>query len=189
MTKEVQFDPGFIQHISAFIPNIEYVYNSLAHFKNFNQKKQQFKMYYPKIQSLLKNYLGFYMGCMLWAAYIKQFDGANILNNLCFGGEYNETETLSEVDFIFEYIEQLKKDAKYYTGQDFVPETIWTKIINTYKDFLQLNKGFVNTKTTNDVQLPKNLIVSDLDEIYNAIEKVIENGKLNELLPLAQKVL
>jgi hypothetical protein len=100
MTQEVLFDPGFVQHISAFVPNIEYVYNSLAQFKNFNQKKQQFKMYYPKIQSLLKNYVGFYLGCILWAIYIKQFKGANILNNLCFGAEYDENETLCEVEFI-----------------------------------------------------------------------------------------
>lgn len=39
----VQFDPGFIQHMSAFEPNIEYVYNNLNSFKNFNQKKLQFK--------------------------------------------------------------------------------------------------------------------------------------------------
>ena len=31
----VQFDPGFIQHISAFEPNIEYVYNTKL--KNFRQ--------------------------------------------------------------------------------------------------------------------------------------------------------
>ena len=52
--QEVQFDPGFVRHMSAFVPNIEYVYSSLAQFRNFSQKKQQFKMYYPKIQSLLK---------------------------------------------------------------------------------------------------------------------------------------
>ena len=69
----VQFDPGFIQHMSAFEPNIEYVYNNLNSFKNFNQKKLQFKMFYPKIQSLLKNYIGFYLGCILWARKINAF--------------------------------------------------------------------------------------------------------------------
>ena len=33
----VQFDPGFIQHMSAFIPNIEYVYNTLAAYRDFNR--------------------------------------------------------------------------------------------------------------------------------------------------------
>lgn len=187
-----QFDPGFVQHISAFVPNIEYVYAGLNRLKNFTLKKNQFKMYYPKIQSLLKNYLGFYLGCILWAAYISQLDEKPILNNLCFGGEYSEKETLSEVDFIKDYIEQLKKDVKYYTGQDFTINENSINILNAYREFLIANKGFVETKTTKDIKLPANLKTpseKDLEEILSGIEKVIDNGKLYELFPLAEKVL
>lgn len=187
-----QFDPGFVQHMSAFVPNIEYIYAGLNRLKNFTLKKNQFKMYYPKIQSLLKNYLGFYLGCILWATYISQLDEKPILNNLCFGGEYSEKETLSEVDFIKDYIEQLKKDVKYYTGQNFTIDEISINILNAYKEFLIANKGFVETKTTKDIKLPANLKTpsdKDLEEILSGIEKVIDNGKLYELFPLAQKVL
>lgn len=187
-----QFDPGFIQHISAFEPNIEYVYNTLNSFKNFNQKKLQFKIFYPKIQSLLKNYLGFYLGCILWAVYIKNLDNKPLLNNLCFGGEYSEKDTLSEVEFIEEYLEQLKKDVKYYTGQNFLIDTESLNILAAYREFLKANKGFVETKTTNDIKLPQSLKTpseKDLAEILEGIEKVIDNGKLYELFPLAQKVL
>lgn len=187
-----QFDPGFVQHMSAFVPNIEYVYAGLDRVKNFTQKKNQFKMYYPKIQSLLKNYLGFYLGCILWATYISQLDEKPILNNLCFGGEYSEKETLSEVDFIKDYIEQLKKDVKYYTGQDFTINENNINILNAYREFLIANKGFVETKTTKDIKLPTNLKTpseKDLEEILSGIEKVIDSGKLYELFPLAQKVL
>lgn len=187
-----QFDPGFVQHISAFVPNIEYVYAGLNRLKNFTLKKNQFKMYYPKIQTLLKNYLGFYLGCILWAAYISQLDEKPILNNLCFGGEYSEKETLSEVDFIKDYIEQLKKDVKYYTGQDFTINENSINILNAYREFLIANKGFVETKTTKDIKLPANLKTpseKDLEEILSGIEKVIDNGKLYELFPLAEKVL
>ena len=187
-----QFDPGFVQHMSAFVPNIEYVYAGLNRLKNFTLKKNQFKMYYPKIQSLLKNYLGFYLGCILWAVYISQLDEKPILNNLCFGGEYSEKETLSEVDFILDYIEQLKKDVKYYTGQDFTIDENSINILNAYREFLIANKGFVETKTTKDIKLPTNLKTpsdKDLEEILSGIEKVIDNGKLYELFPLAQKVL
>lgn len=186
----VQFDPGFIQHLSAFVPNIQYVYESLGQFKNFNQRKMQFKMYYPKIQSLLKNYIGFYLGCILWAVYIKQFENTEILNNLCFGGEYNEEETLSEVDFIKEYIEQLKKDVKYYTGQNFSIDSQSLSIIDAYREFLKINEGFVKTSTTNDIKIPSSFKTpKDLQEIHNAIEKVVENGKLYELFELAEKVI
>ncbi len=187
-----QFDPGFVQHMSAFVPNIEYVYAGLDRVKNFTQKKNQFKMYYPKIQTLLKNYLGFYLGCILWATYISQLDEKPILNNLCFGGEYSEKETLSEVEFIKDYIEQLKKDVKYYTGQDFTIDEKSINILNAYREFLIANKGFVETKTTKDIKLPANLKTpseKDLEEILSGIEKVIDNGKLYELFPLAEKVL
>ena len=188
--QEVQFDPGFVRHMSAFVPNIEYVYGSLAQFRNFSQKKQQFKMYYPKIQSLLKSYMGFYLGCMLWALYIKQFDGAKIFNNLCFGVEYNEVETLNEVDFIKKYIEQLKKDAKYYANQEFIPDESFEKILDTYREFLKLNEGFVKTQTTTDIKIPASIKTpKDLDAINIEIRKVCENGKIYELLPLAGQIL
>lgn len=187
---EVQFDPGFIKHMAAFVPNIEYAYNSLAQFKNFNQKKQQFKMYYPKIQSLLKNYLGFYLGCILWALYLKQFNDAKILNNLCYGGQYSENETLYEVKFIKNYIEQLKKDVKYYTGQNFSIDTMSLNILDAYEEFLKVNEGFVKTATTNDIKIPDSFkIPNDLDNIKKEIDNVCENGKLYDLFPLAGIIL
>lgn len=188
----VQFDPGFIQHMSAFEPNIEYVYSSLNSCRNFNQKKMQFKMFYPKIQSLLKNYLGFYLGCILWAVYIKSLGEKSITGNLCYGGEFSENETLEEVDFIKAYIEQLKKDAKYYLNQDFSIDNVHLKVLDAYREFLKVNEGFVKVQTTTDVKLPESLktpSADDLQEILEEIEKVIENGKLHELFTLAEKVL
>lgn len=188
----VQFDPGFIQHMSAFEPNIQYVYNSLNSCRNFNQKKMQFKMFYPKIQSLLKNYLGFYLGCILWAVYIKSLGEKPIAGNLCYGGDFSETETLEEVDFIKSYIEQLKKDAKYYLGQNFSIDEESIKVLDAYREFLKLNEGFVKVQTTADVKLPASLKSVDeagLKEIFVGIEQVIENGKLHELFALSEKVL
>ena len=188
----VQFDPGFIQHMSAFEPNIEYVYSSLNSCRNFNQKKMQFKMFYPKIQSLLKNYLGFYLGCILWAVYIKSLGEKPITGNLCYGGEFSENETLEEVDFINAYIEQLKKDAKYYLNQDFSIDEESLKVLDAYREFLKVNEGFVKVQTTTDVKLPECLKTptsKDLQLILEEIEKVIENGKLHDLFTLAEKVL
>ena len=187
---EVQFDPGFVRHMSAFIPNIEYVYDSLEQAKNFNQKKLRFKMFLPKIQSLIKNYMGFFIGCILWAIYIKQYDKADILNNICCGGEYSDEETLSEVDFIKNYLEQLKKDVKYYTGQEYSYSEKYTRIIDTYKEFLKANEGFTKTKTTNDIVIPFGIKTpSNLNLILKEIEKVVDNGKLYDLLDLSDKVL
>lgn len=188
----VQFDPGFVRHITAFVPNIEYIYETLGRFKNFNQKKLQFKMFYPKIQSLLKNYIGFYLGCILWAVYIRNLGDKPLLNNICYGGEYSEEDTLSEINFIEKYIEQLKKDVKYYLGREFLIDEESLNILDAYRDFLKENKGFVNAKTTADIKLPvglKSPSKEDLQVILFEIEKVIDNGRLYELFPLAQKVL
>ena len=184
-----QFDPGFVQHISAFVPNIEYAYGSLSRYSNFGMKKQQFKMLLPKIKHLIENYLGFYMGCMLWASYIKNLEDTVILNNFGLGCEYDEQETLSEVDFIVNYLEQLKKDVKYYTGQDFSIDTTSLNILDAYRTFLKVNKGFTKTEKTSDIVIPKSFKKLDKDEeVLAKIEEVTENGDLRELIALSGKL-
>ncbi len=184
-----QFDPGFVQHISAFVPNIEYAYGSLNRFKNFGMKKQQFKMLLPKIEHLLENYLGFYTGCILWASYIKNLDDTPLLNNFGFGCEYNEEETLSEVDFILNYIEQLKKDVKYYTGKDFSIDSTSLNILNAYRSFLKANEGFTKTEKTSDIVLPEGFKNTGKDEeVLSKIEEVIETGNLKDLISLSGKL-
>ena len=65
-------------------------------------------------------------------------------------------------------------------------------ILDTYREFLKINEGFVKVQTTSDVKLPENLKSVDetnMKEIIDGIEKVIENGKLHELFAYAEKVL
>ena len=100
--------------------------------------------------------------------------------------------SLEEVSFIKNYIEKLKKDAKYYIGQNFIIDEKWIKILDAYKEFLKANEGFIKTQNTTDVKLPdclKNVEENDLDEILAGIERVIDNGKLYELTSLTEKVL
>lgn len=185
-----QFDPGFVQHISAFVPNIEYAYGALNRYSNFGMKKQQFKMLLPKIQHLLENYLGFYMGCMLWASYIKELENTPLLNNFGYGCDYDEAETISEVDFILNYVEQLKKDVKYYTGKDFSIDTTSLNILEAYKTFLKENKGFTQVEKTSDIVIPKSFKKLGKDEeSLQKIEEVIETGNLKELISLSGKLL
>ncbi len=188
----VQFDPGFIKHMSAIVPNIEYAYGALSKIKSFNQKKQQFKMFYPKILTLLETYMSFYAGSILWAVYIRTLKNTPLLNNICYGGEYNEDEILSEVDFVRNYLDQLKKDVKYYMGQDFTYDPQYLTILEAYKEFLKENKGFVNAQTTDDIVIPKSFKTpseEELDEIFNKIYEVNDTGRLKDLLPLVTKVI
>ncbi len=187
-TDGAQFDPGFAQHITVFEPGIKYIYSAFENFKNFGQKKLQFKLYYPKLQSMLTNHIAFYLGCMLWAAYIQTQKGKPVLNNLCYGAEYDETETLEEVDFMLEFVDKFPKDVKYYLGQNFSLDSASINIIEAYREFLKLNKGFTQAQTTDDIKLPANLHLRDAEAVLNKIESVVETGKLTELYGLYEQL-
>lgn len=189
-TDGAQFDPGFIAHLNAFVPAIEYTYRNIYSFKNFNQKKMHFKMQYNKILNLIESYTGFYLGCMLWAACIKDMDKP-VLNNLCCGAEYNEKETVEEVDFIRKYLEQFEKDTKYYLAQAYKPEDFTLKILDEYEEFLKVNKGFTEVKNTSDIKLNKEMLPlskEDRELILEKIADVVETGNFKELYPLNDKL-
>lgn len=188
----VQFDPGFTAYVSAIVPNIEYVYTNLSKYKNFGQKKNFFKMYSTKIQKVLDDYIAFYLGCMLWADSVKTLSGKKILNNFCCGSEYNEEETLYEVLFTTEYAKQFIKDMKYYTGKDIQIEEYKFDILNAYKEFLKANEGFTKLETTDDIKLPamlKELSAQEAETVIEKIEKVLDEGNLQELYSLRNKIL
>lgn len=184
-TNSVLFDPGYAQHTTILSMSIEYIYAGINQFKNLGQKKTKFKMMYPQIQKIVDNNVGFCLGSLLWAVYIKsQGDNISIEGNPCIGGTYDEAETVEEADYSIAFFTRLKKDIKYYLGKDYQINPQDIKILELYKEFLTLNEGFVNTKTTKDVKLPNKLHIpaqSDLDKIYEKIQEVIKSGNLLDL--------
>ena len=183
-TRTVKFDPGYAQHTTILSISLEYLYSSINSFKNFGQKKMKFKMSYPQILRMVDNNVGFCLGSLLWAVYIKSLGDVKIEGNPCLGDTYDKDEAGAEVDFSVEYYSQLKKDAKYYLGQDYVINPLLIKILNIYKEFLIENMNFVNTKTTNDIKLPQGFKTPSQDEIskiYSKIQEVIKSGNLLDL--------
>lgn len=179
------FDPGFAQHTTILSINVEYIYAAINQFKNFGQKKMKFKMLYPQIINMVNNNVGFCLGCLLWAVYIKSHDSAIIEGNPCLGDTYNEEESVEEVDYSIQYFTQLQKDAKYYLGTTYEINPKYIEVLEIYKDFLTLNKNFVETKTSNDIILPNNIKIpeqNDLEKIYTKIHDVIKTGKLIDLI-------
>ncbi len=190
MSNSVLFDPGFSEHTSILSHNIEYIYSGISRFKNLSQKKTQFKMYYKKIIELVDTSVSFCLGCLLWASYIKNLGNKNIINNPCLGEVYDEKSTVSEIEFIQEYLEQLKKDAKYYLGMTYEIKPEYEKILTVYKDFITMNKGFVNTKTTDDLVLPENLKkLENPEKVNEGIQNVVKTGELKSLLELYGTIL
>ncbi len=182
--QSVLFDPGYAQHTTILSINVEYMLAAINQFKNFGQKKLKFKMLYPQLIKMTENNTGFCLGSLLWAVYIKSLGNVKIEGNPCLGDTYNKEETVEEADYSIEYFEKLKKDAKYYIGENYKINPLHIKIIELYKEFLTLNCGFVNTKTTNDLLLPTGFKIpgsEDLEKIHNKINEVIKTGRLLDL--------
>lgn len=188
----VLFDPGYAQHTTILSIGIEYIYAQINQFKNLGQRKMKFKMMYPQILKMADNNVGFCLGSLLWAVYIKSLgDNIEIEGNPCFGGTYDEAETVEEADYSINFFSQIQKDAKYYLGKDYQVNPQYIKVLELYKEFLTLNFSFVNTKTTGDVKLPNGFKIPDeesLEKIHSKIQEVVSNGELLEMLPLLDLV-
>lgn len=185
MTKSnngLEFDPGFAPYILAFRGMIEYLYVDINRFKNLSQKKLKFRQYYKKILLGFNNNIGFYVGCLMWAAYIKTQPTQEILNNHCFGNPYNEEENISDTQFMLKFTELFNKDMKYFLNEEFSFDEKVVNIIKMYEEFLTLNKGFTETKTNADILLPKDFVPQNAENYKTIIDKVLETGKLEELI-------
>lgn len=184
----VLFDPGYAQHTTILSMSSEYIYAQINQFKNMNQRKMKFKMLFPQLVRMSDNNVGFCLGSLLWAVYIKSLgDNIEIEANPCIGGTYDEAETVEEADFSIAFFEKLNKDSKYYLGKEYKYDEILVKILEVYKEFLTLNCGFVSTKTTGDVQLPQGIKIPNnevLGQIHDKIQEVIKSGNLLDLLPM-----
>lgn len=178
----LEFDPGFGPYIMAFQGTVEYLYADINRFKNLSQKKMRFRQYYKKILDVFYNNVGFYIGCLMWAAYIKTQDKQEILNNHCLGKEYNEDENTVETDFMIKFTELFPKDMKYFLGQNFEFDKNLDTILSAYRDFLIINRGFVDSKNNTDIKLPENIDTTNAASYKEDIEKILETGDLSKLM-------
>ena len=169
-------------YILAFRGTVEYLYMDINRFKNLSQRKMKFRQYYKKFLELFNNNLGFYVGCLMWAAYIKTQPEQDILNNNCLGGEYNKEENVSDVDFMIKFLELLPKDMKYFLGMNYEINPEDLKILEMYKEFLTINKGFVNSKKNTDILLPSGMKTDGADSFKDRIDEVLKTEDLSKLL-------
>lgn len=188
MSNGIEFDPGFAPYILAFSGSIEYFYLDINRFKNFSQKKMKFRQYYKKMLELFYNNLGFYVGCLMWAAYIKAQPEQKILNNGWYGLEYNEEENIADTNFMIKFLELLPKDVKYFLNEEYSINKYDLKILELYKEFLVLNKGFTNTKNNTDIILPEELVIDNVDNYKKIIDNAIEEENLSKLADYKEKL-
>ena len=196
MSDKVKFDPGIGNFVIDFNNFINDVYSQLMSFRTIHQKRARFKLYSNKIITNMKNNIAFYLGCLLWAYHIKNVNAdnpkeieGNIFLNLT-EEEKNNYDYMIQVNFMENYFDSYERDFLYYTGQETkIPEE-WKSILALYIEFLEKNKGFINTKTTDDIILPDIFSNKKISEDINAIiQETIEKKDLNLLLNMANIVL
>ena len=180
--KGLEFDPGFAPYILALRGTIEYLYTDINRFKNLSQRKMKFKQYYKKFLALFDNNLGFYVGCLLWSAYIKTQPKQEILGNHCLGQNYDEESNVSDTDFMIKFLELFPKDMKYFLGETFEFDGDYLKILEMYKEFLIINRGFVETKTNTDIKLPAEMKADNAETFKDKIDEVLKAEDLSKLL-------
>ena len=191
MTNEALFDPGFTKSLIPLSLDTKYFYDELNMIKNFNIKKSEFRIALPKLAQLTERHIGFYVGCMLWGAYLKTLGSEKIIGNPFLGKEYEEEPALSEINFIFDFVKKLDKDSKYYIGRPYTFDPKKLEILELYKEFIKKNESFVNTDTVDKIVLVGKLETMSKEEILEIekkIQDVIHTGKLEELLEFCDKI-
>ncbi len=194
-TNGVPFDPGYSAHTSYFSENLDYCSQILASIKQFNQKKNQFRILRPKLAKLFENCTAFYLGCLLWAAYIKfSFEESpkEILNNAFFGKKVPDEDIFYEIDSLLTYFDKYPKDCAYFFGKPESFPQAWFEILKIYREFLVVNENFEKVRTTADLKLPKSIKTptkTELEQILARIESVTKSGKLEDLFEIKGLIL
>ena len=187
--KGLEFDPGFGPYILAFRGTLEYLYADMNRYKNFSQKKLKFMQYHKKIIEMFENNVGFYVGCLMWAAYIKTQSKQKILSNHCLGQEYNEEANVSDTQFMIQFTSLFPKDMKYFLGQNYSFDEKIVEILKVYEEFLVLNKGFVSSEFNTGIELPKSVKVAGAQSYKLKIEEVLKTEDLSKLLEYLPEIL
>lgn len=181
---EYAFDPGYSRHLVSLVFSLEDMYSDINKFKNLNQKKFYFKQYYPGMIKLLNQNTSFYLGCLLWAVYLKSLPEGDIVGNHCLGKEYDEDKSLVELLFLMQFMRTFSKDTKYFMNQDFKYSEEDMEMLEVYKEFAIMNEGFVKTEKNTDLLLPKEVKTPTKDElntIKTTIDEVVSGGDFSKL--------
>ena len=186
---KAQFDPGFAPYVEHFSQNIQICTQIFSSMSSVHQKKFKYKVLYPQIISLIKNNVAFYYGCLLWAFVLMnenkenplEIEGNSFLNMT--DEDISKYDFLEEINFIIDYLPILDKDSKYYLGKSSNLPLFWKQILLLYKEFLELNNGFVKVSRTSDIKLPDAFLdIKYSETIKQKVEDSIRIGSIETLL-------
>lgn len=182
----VLFDPGYSDCILGVSDNVEFMYSAFVQSSMpLKQKKFQFSVLFPKLKKMTEQNVSFYLGCLLWATYLKSVKDGVFEYNPCLDNEFDEETAYNDTNFLIDFIqEKFNKDAKYYINATYQTDERFIKVLKTYNEFLKLNEGFKKVKTTEDIKLPTCLKPFSEDDIKLIKEKIDEAISLKNLAKL-----
>ena len=188
-SETVPFDPGIGAFAIDFNRFINDIYSQLMSFQSISMKRTRFRLLNSKIYAGLENNIAFYQGCLLWAEYLKNHfknEPAEISGNIYLNMTKEELEDydyLMQVNFIENYFDSYERDTLYYTGKKTEIPVRFRRILELYKEFLEKNKGFVNTRLTSDIILPEKIEAKlSSGDIKQLIDDAVSKGDLALLL-------
>ncbi len=183
--KTVLFDPGYAPLVIDSLGQIGYTYYIFNASSNLKAKRLNFPHVMRKFENLIQTNIAFYLGCLMWAAYIKQFKDYQIEGNKLLGEVCEQKEYTGELDFLIDFLSNiLPKDSKYYINKNYEAPKEYINILETYKELLILNEGFIYCDNTDKIKLPKKIkkiTKENLKKIYNIIQEAIKNSDINSL--------
>lgn len=189
---QILFDPGYSASVARVSGNIEYMYSAFSAIPSVKQKRFQFSILYPKFLKAIDLNAAFYLGCMLWGVYLKNNPGKEIVNNPCLNTEFDD-DSFYEIDFLYNFIKEgLNRDCKYYLNKTCAVNPLYLTVLEIYREFLSLNKGFVNVKKTDDILLPEKLKTPDKKEltlIFDTIFSAVKEDNLEILFEITDKII
>lgn len=192
----VPFDPGYSKFAISFPKDIYEVLDQVKTLKPAHRQKFQVTSIESYMLKSINQIAGIHLGCILWGALISNYFKDNpkeIADNPALNKTEKEPEDTNyneEADFILEFIEFFDKTCKYYLKKPFriKPEAI--EIIKSYREFIDLNQNFNNTRCTNEIKLPESvshfseLSQEKLENLYQKISAILNSDKIDDILEI-----
>ncbi len=186
MKEKIKFDPGFAPLVIDSLQQLGYTYYSFNAISNLKLKKINYLQTSKKLEKYLKNNISFYLGCLMWAEYISQFEDCEIEGNKLLGEVCEEKEYTDEINFLIDLIEkEMPRDYKYFLNKNYSLDERYLPILKTYREFLIINKGFCNCSNTSEIKIPqtmKQLSKDELETLNTNIKNAIQEENLSKLL-------
>lgn len=189
MTNTVEFDPGIGNLADSLYSEAYVIENDMSTMPQRARKMRYFQAVYKRIVKVMLNNLAFYNGCLAWAYCIKNLDSEATISGNPFVSLTDEQKAnyapTDSVDFFIEYLPQFYSNLKYYNIKGVqLPENT-DYILNTYREFVAVNEGFINAYKTADIILPDNVNFSkSAEDLKNEILSAVENKNILTLLSL-----